>query len=60
MEKELIPINFNLSIRAGDTSNQISLNPDSAGQNISRIIFKDMEKKNVVSFRRGGRSPPLI
>lgn len=44
MEKELIPINFNLSIRAGDTSNQISLNPDSAGQDITFTILSYREK----------------
>lgn len=44
MEKELIPINFNLSIRAGNTSNQISLNPDSAGQDITFTILSYREK----------------
>lgn len=52
MEKELIPINFNLSIRAGDTSNQISLNPDSAGQNITFTILSYREK--LINGKRPG------
>lgn len=52
MEKELIPINFNLSIRAGDTSNQISLNPDSAGQDITFTILSYREK--LINGKRTG------
>ena len=53
MEKELIPINFNLSIRAGDTSNQISLNPDSAGQNITFTIISYRER--LINGKRTGK-----
>lgn len=58
MEKELIPINSNLSIRAGDTSNRISLNPDSAGQDITFTILSYREK--LINGKRTGEFSYVI